>query len=51
MGYERGYIPPFHDQDRPRALPFSWKAVVLTLIVLTLMAAPFIAIWITGGSR
>jgi hypothetical protein len=50
MGYERGHVPPIHKNDRPR-LPFSWKAVVLTIIVLAVMAAPFVVMWLTTGFK
>lgn len=47
MGYERGYIPPFHEEDRPRPLPLSWKAVVLAIAMIALMMSPFIAMWLS----
>jgi hypothetical protein len=48
MVNDTGYVPPMHDQDRPR-LPFSWKAVVLTILALALLASPLLIIWATKG--
>lgn len=44
MGYERGYVPQFHPEDKPR-LPFSWKAVVLTVLAVGLVVSPFVIIF------
>jgi hypothetical protein len=48
MVNDTGYVPPLHPDDRPR-LPFSWKAVVLTMLALVILASPVLIIWASKG--
>ena len=48
MVNDTGYVPPIHPDDRPR-LRFSWKAVVLTVLAILVLASPILIIWATKG--
>ena len=48
MVNDTGYVPPIHPDDRPR-LRFSWKAAVVTVIALLVLASPVFIIWATKG--
>jgi len=48
MVNDTGYVPPIHPDDKPR-LPLSWKAVVLAILAIALLASPLIIIWLTKG--